>query len=95
VLAFKKTNYKRVLRLSSYQLIEDFNNAIDIMNKSFLLIINLKLKYIITKIYNNKSKNRICFNISNQIVTYINYKIYILQRLLKTITKREKIKIER
>jgi len=75
VLAFKKTNYKRVLRLSSYQLIEDFNNAIDIMNKSFLLIINLKLKYIITKIYNNKSKNRICFNISNQIVTYINYKM--------------------
>jgi len=65
MFALKKTNYRKILQLNSCQLIEDFDNTINIINKNFLSTTNLKSEYIITKIYNNKSKNRICFDISN------------------------------
>jgi len=65
VLVFKKTDYRKILRLNSCQLIENFDNTIDIINKSLLSITDLKSEYIITEIYNNKSENRICFDISN------------------------------
>jgi len=63
VLAFKKANYRRILRLSNCQLVKDFNNAINIINENLLLITNLKSRYMITKIYNNEDEDRIYFDI--------------------------------
>lgn len=63
VLAFNKANRKRILRLSNCQLIEDFENAIDMMNESLFLIIDLESRYMITRIHNNEDK--VFFDILN------------------------------
>jgi len=41
------------------------------MNESLLSIINLKSKYIIIKIHDDKSEDIVYFNISNWTMTYI------------------------
>ncbi len=52
VLASKKADYRRVLRLGSCQLSEDFENAVGLIDRSLFSTTDLKSGYIITGIYN-------------------------------------------
>ncbi len=63
VLALKEANHRRVLRLSNCQLIEDFDNAVDMMNESLLSTIDLKPRYMIIEIHDNEGEDRVCFDI--------------------------------
>ncbi len=51
VLAPKEADYRRVLRLGSCQLPEDFENAVGLMDRSLFSTTDLKPGYMITGIH--------------------------------------------
>jgi len=75
VLAPKEADHRRVLRLSSCQLVEDFDNAVGMMDGSLLSTTDLKPGYMITGIHDDEGEDRVCFDISGWTVTYIDYKM--------------------